>query len=99
MFMDIVCAEFLTRHKPASTEAKPACMNMTRNPATNVQTMLMEYRLWAMRSYNPLTGIFDGSSSPGEAAGVAHVPAALPVGSGHLASFSSIFPSPFLSVG
>src|SRR5258707_262849 len=31
---------FFTRHKPASTMANPACMNMTRKPHTSVQTKL-----------------------------------------------------------
>src|SRR5438876_943875 len=35
-FMVIVCAAFLARVNPVSTIAKPACMNITRNPATNV---------------------------------------------------------------
>ena len=36
----MVCAAFLARVSPVSTSAKPACMNMTRKPATIVQTML-----------------------------------------------------------
>src|SRR5882672_10409101 len=40
-FMVMVCAAFLARVKPVSTIAKPACMNITRNPATNVHTKLM----------------------------------------------------------
>src|SRR6185295_10456267 len=40
-FMVIVCAAFLARVKPVSTIAKPACMNITRNPATNVHTKLI----------------------------------------------------------
>jgi hypothetical protein len=41
-FIDMVWAAFLARHNPVSTSAKPACMNMTRKPATNVQTKLTE---------------------------------------------------------
>ena len=41
-FIDMVCAAFLARMRPVSTSAKPACMNMTRNPATSVQTKLTE---------------------------------------------------------
>ena len=40
-FMLIVCAAFLARQNPVSTIAKPACMNMTRNPARSVQTTLI----------------------------------------------------------
>src|SRR5882724_6732021 len=40
-FMVIVCAAFLARVKPVSTMAKPACMNITRNPATKVHTKLI----------------------------------------------------------
>src|SRR2546426_1746345 len=40
-FMVIVCAAFLARVNPVSTIAKPACMNITRNPATNVHTKLI----------------------------------------------------------
>src|SRR5438093_11582509 len=39
--MLIVCAAFLARLNPVSTIAKPACMNITRNPATNVHTKLI----------------------------------------------------------
>src|SRR5437899_2872074 len=39
-FMLIVCAAFLTRQKPVSTIAKPHCMNMTRNPAIRVHTVV-----------------------------------------------------------
>src|SRR5436309_9716652 len=40
-FIVMVCAAFLARVKPVSTIAKPACMNITRNPATSVHTKLM----------------------------------------------------------
>src|SRR2546428_7961300 len=40
-FMVIVCAAFFARVNPVSTIAKPACMNITRNPATSVHTKLM----------------------------------------------------------
>ena len=40
-FMLIVWAAFLARVKPVSTIANPACMNMTRKPASSVQTKLM----------------------------------------------------------
>src|SRR2546429_7287517 len=41
-FIAIVWLAFLARVNPVSTIAKPACMNMTRNPATSVQTKLIE---------------------------------------------------------
>src|SRR5437016_2655982 len=40
-FMVMVVAPFLARVNPVSTIAKPACMNITRNPATSVQTKLI----------------------------------------------------------
>ena len=40
-FMVTVCPAFLARVKPVSTIAKPSCMNITRKPATSVQTMLI----------------------------------------------------------
>ena len=39
--MLIVCATFFARHIPLSTSAKPACMNITRNPAISVQMKLI----------------------------------------------------------
>ena len=39
-FIDMVWAAFLARMRPVSTSANPACMNMTRKPATSVQTKL-----------------------------------------------------------
>ena len=41
----MVWAAFLARVRPVSTSAKPACMNMTRKPATSVHTMLIATRL------------------------------------------------------
>src|SRR5213075_957470 len=41
-FMVIVSPAFLERVKPVSTRAKPACMNITRNPATSVHTKLID---------------------------------------------------------
>src|SRR2546422_7917372 len=40
-FIVVVWAAFLARVNPVSTRAKPACMNITRNPATSVQTKLI----------------------------------------------------------
>src|SRR5215831_7682334 len=45
-FMAMVWAAFLARQNPVSTMAKPACMNITRNPVISVQTMLMAILLW-----------------------------------------------------
>src|SRR6266567_3094278 len=36
----MVCAAFFARVRPVSTSANPACMNITRKPATIVHTML-----------------------------------------------------------
>jgi hypothetical protein len=41
-FIIMVWATFLARVKPVSASAKPACMNMTRNPASRVHMMLIE---------------------------------------------------------
>ncbi len=49
-FMLNVWAAFFARHKPVSTMANPACMNMTRKPVTNVHTTLIENMLWTTRS-------------------------------------------------
>ena len=38
-FIVTVWPAFLARVKPVSTMAKPSCMNITRKPATSVQTM------------------------------------------------------------
>ena len=38
-FIVMVWPAFLARVKPVSTIAKPSCMNITRKPATSVQTM------------------------------------------------------------
>src|SRR3569832_131053 len=40
-FIAIVWATFLARTRPVSTSANPACMNMTRKPATSVHMMFM----------------------------------------------------------
>ena len=45
-FIIMVWLAFLARHRPVSTMAKPACMNMTRKPATSVQTKLIAMRFW-----------------------------------------------------
>src|SRR5713226_1346511 len=45
-FIIIVWLAFLTRIRPVSTKAKPACMNMTRYPHTRVQTKLMAILFW-----------------------------------------------------
>src|SRR5712691_6412948 len=52
-FIVMVWAAFFARVKPVSTSAKPACMNITRKPATSVQTKLMATVLASM---SPLSG-------------------------------------------
>src|SRR5712691_8045197 len=45
-FIIMVWLAFFARHKPVSTRANPACMNITRKPATRVQTKLMAIVFW-----------------------------------------------------
>ena len=45
-FIAIVCATFLDRVRPVSSKAKPACMNITMKPQSNVQTRLVEMLSW-----------------------------------------------------
>ena len=45
-FIVMVCATFFDWVNPVSTNAKPACMNMTRKPAMSVHMMLMAILLW-----------------------------------------------------
>ncbi len=96
-FMLNVCDAFLARHSPVSTIAKPACMNITRKPVINVQTMLIENRLWTIRSKWSGGVILLGTSPVPSDAGVAQTPAALPVGSGQIAGLCS-FSSGFVAV-
>ncbi len=49
-FIDQVWQAFLARDKPPSTIENPVCMNMTKKPVISVQTMLIENKLWAIRS-------------------------------------------------
>jgi hypothetical protein len=90
-FMAKVCPAFFARHMPVSTIAKPACMNMTKKPVTIAQTMLIENRLCAMRSYRSPVVSAEGTSPLPSPAGVAQTPAAAPVGSGQVAGFPSVF--------
>src|SRR5690348_12320036 len=80
---------------------KPACINMTRKPAINVQTMLIENRLWTIRSESAAGVMADGSPSPtiasvpsafltAVAAGVAQTPLLAPVASGNLVASSGV---------
>ncbi len=39
----------MTRHRPDSTMAKPACMNITRKPHSSVHTKLMAILFWPAR--------------------------------------------------
>src|SRR6266536_370708 len=43
-FIIMVWLAFLARQRPVSTIAKPACMNITRNPVIRVHTKLMAMR-------------------------------------------------------
>src|SRR5689334_12485469 len=70
-FMVTVWAAFLARVKPVSTMANPACMNMTRNPATRVQTRLMELVLSATALAT--SSSFGGAASAMSIAAVAKV--------------------------
>src|SRR6266567_4412405 len=45
-FIIMVWLAFLARHKPVSTMAKPACMNITRKPVISVQTKLIATLFW-----------------------------------------------------
>src|SRR5216683_4791348 len=45
-FIIMVWFAFLARQRPVSTNANPACMNMTRKPVTNVHTKLIAIRFW-----------------------------------------------------
>ena len=85
-FMAIVCPAFLARVKPVSAIAKPACMNMTRNPQTSVQTMLMAMRflpttsatLAASGSDAPIALISSAVGAPAEAPTMSAMPPVLP---------------------
>ena len=44
-FMVMVWAAFLARVKPVSTSAKPACMNITRKPASRTHTKFRATRV------------------------------------------------------
>src|SRR4051812_46797322 len=77
-FMVTVWAAFLARVKPVSTIAKPACMNMTRKPATSVQTMLMALVLSATTLAT--SSSFGGAASAMSIATVAKVMALLEQG-------------------
>src|SRR6266850_7826618 len=77
-FIIMVWPAFLARVKPVSASAKPACMNMTRKPATSTHTKLIDTRLWPTKSAT--------SSSVGLPAVLAVTsatpPVAVPAGSG-----------------
>src|SRR3979490_359211 len=55
-FIVMVCAAFFARVKPVSTSAKPACMNITRKPATSHQAKLMA-TVWASISPSSVRGV------------------------------------------
>src|SRR6267142_5185512 len=54
-FIIMVCPTFFARVKPVSARAKPACMNITRKPATSVHTKLIATRLWPTKSASSST--------------------------------------------
>ena len=61
-FIIMVWLAFLARHRPVSTMANPACMNITRKPVISVQTKLMAILFWpiwlsASRDGQPLFGV------------------------------------------
>src|SRR6267142_1314107 len=64
-FIVIVCAAFFARVKPVSTSAKPACMNITRKPATSVQTKLTDVLVSATALAT--SSIFGGAASAASA--------------------------------
>src|SRR6266568_4538910 len=72
-FIVMVCAAFFARVKPVSTSAKPACMNITRKPATSVQTKLIATVLAAdasavaLRSESGAAGAACAARSAGQA--------------------------------
>src|SRR3989475_5289665 len=70
-FIANVCAAFLERVKPVSTIANPACMNITRKPATSVQTKLIATVLAAAAAFAARA-----SESGVTAAGAAGIPCA-----------------------
>src|SRR5204863_7517909 len=45
-FIIMVWLAFLARHRPVSTIAKPACMNITRKPVIRVHTKLIATLFW-----------------------------------------------------
>jgi hypothetical protein len=53
-FMVAVWAAFFARVNPTSTIAKPACMNITRKPATRVHTKLIAIPLAAAAAFAAL---------------------------------------------
>src|SRR5437773_5278825 len=64
-FMVMVWLAFLARVKPVSTSAKPACMNITRKPATSVQTKLIDVPVSATALAT--SSIFGGAASAASA--------------------------------
>src|SRR5262249_26430193 len=85
-FIIMVWLAFLARHNPVSTMANPACMNMTRNPVTSVQTKFVAIRLWptALTTSSSVSPFFMSATGMSAAVPVM-VPAASP------AAFSSGF--------
>src|SRR4029453_6157095 len=76
-FIDIVWAAFFARVNPVSTIANPACMNITRKPASNVHTKLMAILLCPTVSITSVSVGFFASFTVTSAP----VPVGAPVGS------------------
>ena len=93
-FIIIVWLAFLARHRPVSTMANPACMNMTRKPVTSVQTKLIAITFW------PTIETTSASVSPAFASPIgmsAAVPVIVPAGSPFALSSADGVGTPLMS--
>ena len=85
-FMAMVWPAFLARVKPVSAMANPACMNMTKNPQTSVQTTLIAIRFLPTTSATLAASGSDASiilissalGAPAEAPAISAMPPVLP---------------------
>ena len=69
--MYMTCAAFFARHRPVSTRAKPACMNMTRKPATSVQAVFRPRAVEvSVTAPKPLRASAGGASAAAGVSGV-----------------------------
>jgi hypothetical protein len=77
-FIAIVWATFLALVRPVSTMAKPACINMTRNPASRVHIIFIATLLWPTASATSCA-----VGAPGVTEGISKaLPVLTPLGSG-----------------